>query len=93
MARKRNPRAGATATGADQATALSRLYADDTAPAPAAHPDAQYYPQRLGETVEVRGLPGRYVVVALDDRSLVTLRDSNGAQFRAGWRTIRRVGS
>jgi hypothetical protein len=87
---KKNPR---RQPGADQATALSRLYADDTAPAPAAHLDAPYYPQRLGEIIAVSGLPGRFEVTGLDDPSLVTVRTPNGATMRVGWRMVRRVGS
>jgi hypothetical protein len=79
--------------GAEQMKQLDRLYSQSTAPAPAAHPDAPYYPQRLGEIIAVSGLPGRFEVTGLDDPSLVTVRTPNGATMRVGWRMVRRAES
>jgi hypothetical protein len=91
MTRTKNPAHRGDGGGAEQMAQLTRLYADDTPPAPDLHP---YQPRRVGEIVEVAHLPGvRLEVVALDDPSLITLRTPNGATLRAGWRTVRRVQS
>jgi len=46
----------------------------------------------IGEVVKLRHLPGRFLVLAMDDPALLTLRAPSGATLKAGWRTIIRMG-
>ena len=46
----------------------------------------------VGEIVEVDGLPGRFVVTAVDDPALITLKSAQGVTLRVGERQVMRLG-
>ena len=52
---------------------------------------ANTYRPCVGEIVEVHGLPGRFVVTATDDPSLITLANDQGVSLRVGERQVVRL--
>ena len=85
---KRNTPGWQPGRGREQLEALRELYRASDSTAPIATNTAR---PNVGEIVEVNGLPGRYVVTAVDDPSLITLANDQGVSLRVGERQVIRV--